>query len=729
MSWFTQQWVVYTPTGVSITDSPSAERDGGPDGSLAISVVITDAPTAIRHAGPQGSGIDVALATDSPSALRQYGPDGALAITTVLTDTPSALRSSGPDGAVAVGVTTTDSPSAERDYGPDGVAAIGVTFGPDAPTALRQYGPDGLVSPDLVVTASPGGSRSAGPDGSVALGLVLTDGPSAARFYGPVGAVQADPAGGVTLTDAPVGSRCSGSDGVLTLGIVFAGDSPSATRLGGPDGSLILGIVLTDNPSAERDGGPDGLVLAILSDTPGGARATGPDGNMGIALPLIGDLPQGCRSSGPTGVVFIGLGADVNAGTAAPSGSRFSGPDGQVLLAIITSKPPYVPAAPLIAPSYELWVADTRTGRMMWKLPADTFSWDTKLNDIGTMRATIILESFRDALSDQDERDPRILVREILTGPWRFSLVLKWGNNVVWAGPYLRMSRPTPSKVEVNAAEIGKIFSKRTLVKPGAAFATDTAADTVIGPYTTKQHAAAVLISQALAGVGNDLPISVTDPGGAGTDYRTYYGYDLSKYWDQLLALSSEVDGPEIRFDPRVTSGSDGDYLSWVAQIGTPHLGRNVTTWVFDSDVNSIVGFDGDGSSMAFGVWESGTGQSRDKLIAHTTDTSLLAIGWPMLETVDSSHSSETSYPVVAAHSAAALAAYKQPIVAFKASVPADSDPMVGTYHVGEDFSIDIHGDPVIPDGFYTRRIAALSGTEKLWVTITDTSPLPVGSV
>jgi hypothetical protein len=99
-----------------------------------------------------------------------------------------------------------------------------------------------------------------------------------------------------------------------------------------------------------------------------------------------------------------------------------------------------------------------------------------------------------------------------------------------------------------------------------------------------------------------------------------------------------------------------------------------------------------------------------------------------LLEAVDNAHSSETLYPVLAASNSAQLQAWKKPVISFKTTVPADIDPMVGTYRVGEDFSVDVRQDPIIPDGLYSRRIAGLAGTEKPWVTITDLDPLPVGA-
>lgn len=708
MSWFTQQWAVYTPTSgpVSITG---------------------DTPAAIRHSGPDGSGIDIALTGDSPAAQRNSGPDGALVITTVLTDTPAGIRSSGPDGVIAIGVTLTDGPLAIRAFGPDGSAGEGVSLGPDTPMAIRAYGPDGLVQPDLVVTDMPSGCRAEGPDGALALGITLTDAPSACRYLGPAGSVFADVGGGVSITDAPGATRFSGPDGLLAIGIVLVGDSPLGTRFGGPDGLLAIGIVLVDTPMGSRYGGPDGLAIAILSDTPCGTRFGGPDGGMGIGTPLTGDSPTGIRVWGPDGLISIGVGADIIAGTAAPTGVRYGGPDGEVWPAFLPSRPPYIPAAPLVAPSYSLWLADTVTGKLLYQLPVFTLTWSSKLNDIGTIRASIAIEKAWDSLSDQDERDPRILLREIISGPWRYCLVLRWGNNTVWAGPYISMSRPAPDHIELNGAEIGKMFTKRLLIAPGATYATDVAADTTFA-NATKPHIAAALVLQSMSQAGYGLPITVVDPGGSGIDNRTYFGYDLANYWEKIAALMAELDGPEIRFDPQVTTGVDGEYVSWVMQIGGPHIGRGLASWVFDSDINSIVGMDVDGSNMALGVWMVGSGQSRDRLIAPSKDTTLLSIGWPMLEETDNSNSSETSYPLLAARASASLAAHKQPATAFKASVPADLDPMVGTYHVGEDFVIEVHNDPIIPDGLYTRRIAALDGSEKPWVTITDTDPLPVGS-
>lgn len=734
MSWSFFQTPEFTPTTtVTITDTPSGWRHAGPDGAIAIDVPISgDTPGAVRHAGPNGA-VSVELAiTDTPGCQRSGGPDGSLIIGTVLTDTPGGQRHNGPVGAPQVDLAVTDTPGSQRLGGPDGVQGSGVSFGPDTPTGWRSAGPDGAVTADLTITDNPRGTRYSGPTGSLTLGVAIgPDTPGGCRSGGPTGSVFADTAGGVTLTDTTGSTRSGGSDGSLALGISLTGDTPGSSRMGGGDGLLAIGIVLTDTPGSSRYAGSDGLVSIIAggTDTPGAYRSMGPDGSMGIEVPVTGDTPGGSRYGGPIGILVIGIGSDITTGPTGPSGNRYGGPVGQVLIAVLPIRLPYVTPAPLVIPRYALWVADTRTGRMLWELPMSGCAWSTTLGAVGTIRVTLEVEKTWDSLTDQDERDPRILLREVLTGPWRFSLVLLWGNNVVWAGPYVSLNRPGPSKVELGGSEIGAVFNKRILIAPGAVSATDPTADTTLGPGTTKPHAAAVLLQQLTVGNGNNLPITVTDPGGFGTDSRIYYGYDLRTYWETLSALSAEVDGPELRFDPLVSPGVDGNYLSWTAQIGNPHVGRTGTVWEFDSDVTAIVGFDSDASTQALGVWSGGSGTSRDKLITHASDTSLLPIGWPMIEEVDTANSSETVYPVLLSKTAAVLASHKQAVSAFQVQVPADADPMVGTYRVGEDFAVDIRDDPVIPDGLYTRRIAGLAGTEKPWVTITDANPLPVGSL
>lgn len=704
-----------------LTDGDSASRQ-----TVAPDVSITgDSPNASRAAGPSGLGPDVSLIGDGATAQRSSGPVGTFIEDVVLTDGPTAQRLNGPVGTLIVDLTITDGPTGLHYGTPDGLVGEGVSIDGDGPTATYSFGPDGLVEIDLTITDHPRGARHAGGDGFIAVGLTIDgDGPSAGRVSGPVGSDFEDANPSVNVTDTPGSTRYAGPGGLVTISVVVIGDAPVGARHGGLDGTIAIDVLFTDVPNGSRLGGPDGVTLVIVggTDTASASRMAGVDGLIGIVVPIIGDVPGHERYGGPLGTLVIGVGADVIAGPTPPSGVRLSGPDGQVLLAIIPARQPYVAPVPFVTPGYALWVADTRTGKMLWELPMTTSSWTQTLGDAGTIRTTLAVEQVYDSLSDQNERDPRVLLREVLTGPWRFTLVLKWGNNVVWAGPYVSMNRTSSTSLSLGGVEIGKLLSKRIMVKPGAVSAIDPSANLVIGPYATKPHAAYAIINQMLTGANNDLPFILSDPGGAGQDGRTYYGYDLADYWSKLQALSAEVDGPEVRFDPQISSHADGDYLSWVVQIGSPYVGKNTTTWMFDSDVTSVIGFDGDGSSMAFGVYAAGNGTSVDKLVSHAFNGQLLNIGWPMLESVDATHSSETVYPVLTAYANADLSAYSNPISSFQVQVPADVDPMVGTYHVGETFTIDVRDDPIIPDGTYTRRIAGITGTEKPWVTLTDTN-------
>lgn len=491
-------------------------------------------------------------------------------------------------------------------------------------------------------------------------------------------------------------------------GLTITGDTPSGLREGGPAGTLSFGITLTgDTASGARWGGPGGTVTAS-----------------GAPVTVTGDTPAGIRAAGPAGTLIVGSSTITITGDTAAA-ARSGGPDGSVTAASPVVSPVYGPAS-LQVPTWSVWVADTRTGKLLWSVPASTFTWSSPLGSAGSIQATLIIESTYDALSDQDERDPRVLLRTVLTSPWRFSLVLRWGLSTVWAGPLITYSRQGATAVAIGGAEVAKLLEKRVMVQSGATSATDPTADLVCGPGT-KQRVAYLLISAMLTGTGNDLPITVGDPGGFGIDQRTYFGYDLSTYAEKLTALSAELDGPEVRFDPQVTTGSDGYYLSWTVQIGGPHVGRNATTWEFDSS-SVVMTEDMDASGMAMNTWVSGSGTDRDKLIANASNAYLGGLGWPMLEAVDTGHSSETLYPILATYATADLAAYGKPVTSWGVQVSAETDPMPGTYRTGEDVVIDVRNDPAIPDGLYTRRITSISGDQSHWVSLGTADPLPAGA-
>lgn len=371
-------------------------------------------------------------------------------------------------------------------------------------------------------------------------------------------------------------------------------------------------------------------------------------------------------------------------------------------------------------PRYRLYVADTITGKIAFEVPVSSLSWEGKLNGIGTLQATLDIDQTYDALSDQDERDPRVLFRQFLYGPYRYSLVLAYGEQAVWGGPYLPGTVPPNSPtVQLGAAEFPSLLSKRLMVQPNVDPAS-AAADVTLGPYSKPGLALALMQFATSKGASYRLPWTcLTPPVIPGVETRIYRGYDLTTAWDALFALMSEEDGPDIRFDPYLFYGSDGLYVRYDMRIGEPRLSRPLE-WAWDSPDNSFVQWDTNVTNLATIYYGVGAGQDQTKLISTATNSSLSDIGWPAMEMIDSLHSSETDARVLAALTTDDMRLYQSPAVKWTMHVQGDRDPKIGVFRVGDPFQITIRDHTSIPDGTFVRRITALSGDLSDWVYLSS---------
>lgn len=367
--------------------------------------------------------------------------------------------------------------------------------------------------------------------------------------------------------------------------------------------------------------------------------------------------------------------------------------------------------APSTLPTWHVYVADTISGKVLYELPVQTQSWSTKLNGIGTYSATVEVGEALDVIAPWDERDPRTLLREFFTGPYRFSIVAAYGQNAVWAGPYTPGTVPSNAPTfQILANEFPIMFSKRILTNSRTAPAS-LAGNVTIGP-TTKPNVAYQLALNALGdgSVPYQLPFTCSSPPATlGTEFRTYYGYDLNTVWDALSALTQEADGPDVRFQPHLTERSDGLYLSYDMQIGNPLLAKPAP-WAWDSPSSASVQWDTNVQNFGSAYFGVGAGQAYQRLIAVESDSSRTNLGYPALELVDSLNSSVSDPDQLASLTLGDMQLYKDPAVKWTTVVQGSRDPYIGLFQVGDTFQLGIERHPVIPDGLYYRRITALSG-------------------
>lgn len=365
-------------------------------------------------------------------------------------------------------------------------------------------------------------------------------------------------------------------------------------------------------------------------------------------------------------------------------------------------------------PEFVMQVANTRTGRIAWELPYQKFSWSTPLNSAGTMSVTCAIDDVIDYDSEFDERLSRNKLREIATGPWRFSFVLSFGGRAIWAGPLVavKLTGGDQDTVEFGCVELWDLFRRRVMVNPlGVATPTAAAADTTFQATTLENIAKQLIMQATAAGDGSELPIDFPTVDTAGGHQRFYYGYDLASYADRLTQLTKVIDGPDVRFDPYLVTGVDGNYVRWSMNIGNPYL-TTYSPFTWEHNVNASLDYDLDSKDMAFLYYTTGAGQDRDKKLGTAEDKSLVASGFPLLEGVDTTHASASEATTLNQWASGDIDAYGKPVETWTINVWADDNPRLGEYRVGDTGQIGVHGHLLIPDGFFTRRIINMSGDE-----------------
>lgn len=391
---------------------------------------------------------------------------------------------------------------------------------------------------------------------------------------------------------------------------------------------------------------------------------------------------------------------------------------------------PRIPQTPVA--DTRLLVADTRTGRIHFELPyGQQMSWSQQINQVGQLSAYIPVEDSLESLSQQGVTDPAKLLWGIVTGPYRYSILVCYGNSVLWGGPLLPTnsysvgqfsstggSEQQPT-LQIAAAELSQMFTKRYLTNPaGIGTMSDPSRD--VNFYQTNQRALMHdLVSFATSkGVGYELPIVCSDPPDpTGTTNYNYLSYDLVDVAKALQTQAAGADGPDFRLDPYLHDGPDAEYVAYDLRIGDPYLDYG-SSWTFD-DTTTYIDPSGDAVGMASTLFVPGSGQDRAKLIGSAGDPSYIGLGFPALEDTDGSLNSETDQSMLDLYASAAVAAQHSPTLTWKVSSPSDGHPQAGQYRLGDLANVDVRAHLLIDHGLYQSRIIGIAGDYTQWITLT----------
>ncbi|AXX32075.1 hypothetical protein KCV87_32145 [Actinosynnema pretiosum subsp. pretiosum] len=357
--------------------------------------------------------------------------------------------------------------------------------------------------------------------------------------------------------------------------------------------------------------------------------------------------------------------------------------------------------------SWTCYTVDTVTGRIIGTLPyAGTPGWEFGVNLGGQVQVNVPAR--------QLGRGP--LALRTMVEPWRTSLVIAWGRYLVQGGPIMTHRWDDASgTLLVGAGGMWALLNRRIIKSSDYdGPITDEAADVVLSGLSL--HGLAVRLAQLATGERwGALPIAFPEPE-PGTTTRTYYGYDLATVGERLTQLTQLDHGPDVELHPRWSTRPG--HVEWELRVGIPHLGvRQPQQGVRYGAGLRRLSVDTDASAMTHDARTPGQGMERAQPVGRAVDLVLPAAGYPLLQSIDRTHTSATELSTLDGHAAATLALHGRPVetwtgvVRVDGSIPGEGRAGVGLggFGAGDRLTIGVHRHAWIPDGQYVRRAITVS--------------------
>lgn len=369
---------------------------------------------------------------------------------------------------------------------------------------------------------------------------------------------------------------------------------------------------------------------------------------------------------------------------------------------------------------YTVLAYDTRTGRVVRELQmASEPVWDTRLNDIGG-------GSFSCPLGVSDQWDT--WVREVAR-PYRYSMAVMLSGTpedspIPQAGPliaYTPDEEPQPGSVpKIGFAFKGfwqnlmrRLVSDRTW-NPATTLITNAAADLNLTNLELRDIAIQLLThaTTMVSRTGSDLPIDLPTLGSPGHDYRNYPGYEMISFGQRLQELTQVDGGPDVYFQPYLTRFGGYRQIRHQAIVGNPYITQPGVPLRFDYRSNLVkVAVNGVGEDTSTTAFVKGTGNENAQQYGYANDPTLIASGWPLLDYVDSNHTSALIQATLDGWAAADVALLSNPPEQWKATVKTEGSQRLGSYVPGHFVQYNVLDHHWILDGLYTWRLLSLART------------------
>lgn len=362
--------------------------------------------------------------------------------------------------------------------------------------------------------------------------------------------------------------------------------------------------------------------------------------------------------------------------------------------------------------TYTCVVYKTVTGRIVSDFPlADQPQWTRQLNTSGSIKAKV---------RSGDTGVPSIDSLYGICVPKMFSLAVLWGDYVCQAGPiqpYDVDDNTQAGILELGTGSLWTLLEGRLLHDPGYDPQTVGLNNPAVDVNVTDSlpNIALTLVRNAAnmtARSGSSLPLDIPANSGTGTNVRSYPGYDMVSVGQRLHELTQVEDGPDVDFEPYLTSDSTGQYIRHRMRVGRVPDGYLVQPgipprWDYGSTLRSVK-ISGDGSDIASDTWVKGSGDKYSMLYGHAYSSTLTDAGWPLQDYIDTTHTSATNQDTLDGWAAADLALHGQATEQWSAYVDANRNPALGAYSLGTFGTYNIQTHPWIRPGQYSVRILGL---------------------
>lgn len=337
-------------------------------------------------------------------------------------------------------------------------------------------------------------------------------------------------------------------------------------------------------------------------------------------------------------------------------------------------------------------IGDLRTGRRIQTVPAVRGPWSDVLNDSGEVSCTVSL------------RDPVVqkLGLKESAKPGKAFLAALDGDLVLQAGPiWLHDYQADTGLLTMSASGMWSYFDyRRVLPVLAGRLPTDPTTNTrftavsvdledpwPVDTRTSLQGMARALVAQAQSWTGGNVPV-VVPAAIAGDRERTYRGADLILVGEALRDLTKLEGGPDIRFQPRLTSDRLG--IEWVMLVGTPTqpllFSPIEPVFTVGAPKSPVTKFSTSvtGRTVATDVYTTGGRAADEALVSLASNPQLLDQGYPVLEAVDSTRATVTEQATLDAFAAELAMRTVSPTETWSFSHRTSDQPLLSGYSVGD---------------------------------------------